>query len=58
MVIPQVRTYTRYGTGSVEMFDYAESLSRNRVSNFPLVLKGDCLVELDAVYTELKVSHK
>ena len=24
-VIPQVRTYTRYGTGSVVMFDYAES---------------------------------
>ena len=25
VVIPQVRTYTRYGTGSVVMFDYAES---------------------------------
>ncbi|MBO7572781.1 MAG: hypothetical protein J6T48_11590 [Bacteroidales bacterium] len=24
-VIPQVRTYSRYGTGSVVMFDYAES---------------------------------
>ena len=24
-VIPQVRTYTRYGTESVVMFDYAES---------------------------------
>ena len=24
-VIPQVRTYTRYGTRSVVMFDYAES---------------------------------
>ncbi|MBR5982292.1 MAG: hypothetical protein IK025_01025 [Bacteroidales bacterium] len=24
-VIPQVRTYTRYGTGSVVMFNYAES---------------------------------
>ena len=24
-VIPQVRTYTRCGTGSVVMFDYAES---------------------------------
>ena len=26
-VIPQVRTYTRYGRGSVVMFDYAESPS-------------------------------
>ena len=25
VVIPQVRTYTRYGTGSVVMFDYSES---------------------------------
>ena len=25
IVIPQVRTYTRYGTGSVVMFDCAES---------------------------------
>ena len=24
IVIPQIRTYTRYGTGSVVMFDYAE----------------------------------
>ena len=26
-VIPQIRTYTRYGTGSVVMFDCAESPS-------------------------------
>ncbi len=30
IVIPQIRTYTRYGTGSVVMFDYAESPSKNR----------------------------
>ena len=29
-VIPQVRTYTRYGTGSVVMFDYAESPIRTQ----------------------------
>ncbi len=33
-VIPQVRTYTRYGTRSVVMFDYAESPTEN-------VSKGD-----------------
>ena len=29
-VIPQVKTYTRYGTGSVVMFDCAESPTKGR----------------------------
>ncbi|MBQ1719406.1 MAG: hypothetical protein II027_02035, partial [Bacteroidales bacterium] len=47
-VIPQVITYTRYGTGSVVMFDYAEShlctIGRFRIneltSNVPFAVRS------------------
>ena len=34
-VIPQVRTYTRCGTGSVVMFDYAESPKETIMKEIP-----------------------
>ena len=43
-VIPQVRTYTRYGTGSVVMFNYAERNSlvkQSEQSPTETIIEGD-----------------
>ena len=40
-VIPQVRIITRYGTGSVILFNYAAPLARRSQSPTEPILEGD-----------------
>ena len=60
IVIPQVRTYTRYGTGSVVMFDYAESprsiQRRFRINELTSIVPFAVRSVLLASLRELKVA--